>query len=242
MKEQVLPDKTATATKKQQVAKMFDQIAGTYDFLNHFLSLGIDITWRKRIRRLLAVHQPKEILDLATGTADLAIELSRLNPNRIIASDISENMLDKGREKIRRKKLDHLITLEYGDSEHIDYEAESFDAVTVAFGVRNFEDLEKGLAAIYRVLKPGGMVVILEFSQPRAFPLKQLYQFYFKNVLPFLGRLFSKNQSAYTYLPESVNAFPTGHDFLKNLENKGFKATQWTPLTFGISSIYTGQK
>ncbi len=242
MKNQVVPDKSASTGKKAQVAQMFDQIAGTYDFLNHFLSLGIDITWRKKIRRLLSVHQPRAILDLATGTADLAIELAKLKPDRIIGADISEKMLAKGRIKINKKGLGDLISLEYGDSENLTYQNDEFDAVTVAFGVRNYENLDKGLEEIYRVTKPGGMAVILEFSQPTAFPLKQLYQFYFKNVLPGIGRLFSNNQKAYSYLPESVDAFPSGQAFLKKLENKGFKETQWTPLTFGISAIYTGQK
>lgn len=242
MKTQVVPDKTDQSSKKQQVARMFDQISGTYDFLNHFLSLGIDITWRKKIRQVLASHQPKAILDLATGTADLAIELAALQPDYIIGSDIAEQMLAKGRKKISKKNLDKLISLEYADSENLHYEDEAFDAVTVAFGVRNYENLDKGLAEIYRVLKPGGMAVILEFSQPQGFPLKQLYHFYFKNVLPVIGRLFSKNQEAYSYLPESVDAFPSGATFREQLQNKGFKDTQWTPLTFGISSIYTGQK
>ncbi len=242
MKREVVPNKADESSKKQQVARMFNQISGTYDFLNHFLSLGIDITWRKKIRKILTPWHPKTILDLATGTADLAIELAALKPDRIIGSDIAEQMLAKGRDKLSNKKLDKLITLEYADSENLHYESDSFDAVTVAFGVRNYENLEKGLAEIHRVLKPGGIAAILEFSQPQAFPLKQLYHFYFKNVLPLFGRLFSKNQEAYSYLPESVDAFPSGEAFLQQLQNQGFKYTQWTPLTFGISSIYTGQK
>ena len=238
----VLPYKEKQSGKKEQIAQMFDSISGKYDFLNHFLSLGIDIYWRKRAIAKLRNDQPKEILDIATGTGDFAIEALRLNPDHIIGVDISEGMLEVGRKKLKQKGLDNRITLERGDSEGIQYNDNKFDAVIVAFGVRNFEHLEKGLTDMLRVLKPGGKLVVLEFSKPQAFPFKQLYNFYFKAILPLIGRLVSKDQAAYTYLPASVNEFPYGERFLEILKETGFRETACTPLTLGISSIYTGIK
>ena len=238
----VVPYKDASENKKTQVAQMFNSIAGKYDFLNHFLSAGIDIYWRKKAIGLLQKSAPKQILDIATGTGDFAIEALKVNPDKITGIDISEGMLAVGREKLQKKGLTNKIELFTGDSENLQFEADSFDAVTAAFGVRNFENLEKGLSEMNRVLKPGGRVVILEFSKPTAFPMKQGYNFYFKNILPVFGKLISKDQSAYTYLPESVQAFPDGKSFLAILEKVGFKNTQWQSLTFGICSIYTGIK
>lgn len=242
MSEEVLPESNSRESKKSQVSRMFDHIAGTYDFLNHFLSLGIDIQWRRKVIKALRSHQPKQIIDLATGTGDLAIEATKLNPEKVVGVDISEGMLDIGRKKLRKKGLEDVIKLTYGDSENLDYQNHRFDAAMVAFGVRNYEDLDQGLREIYRVIKPGGMIVVLEFSQPEYFPMKQLYMLYFRKILPLIGRLFSKNRSAYSYLPESVLAFPSGKEFLKHLQKSGFKDTSCLKLTFGIASIYQGIK
>lgn len=238
----IVPYKDQGGDKKSQVAQMFNNIAGNYDFLNHFLSAGIDIIWRKKAVNLLAPHKPKTVLDIATGTADFALETLRLNPDKIIGVDISEGMMAVGREKIAKKGLSDKIQLQYGDSENLPFDDNTFDAITVAFGVRNFENLSKGLAEMNRVLKPGGIAVVLEFSKPRSFPMKHLYQFYFKNILPLVGKFVSKDNAAYTYLPESVQAFPDGQDFISIFEKVGFKKTKWHSLTFGISSIYTGIK
>ena len=238
----VLPYKDKNTSKKEQIAAMFNSISGKYDFLNHFLSLGIDILWIKRAVRLLKKHQPKLILDIATGTGDFAIEALSLNPEKIIGVDISEGMLSVGREKLIKKNLTDKIELISGDSEFLPFEDNFFDAVIVSFGVRNFENLEKGLSDMLRVLKPGGKVVILEFSKPKSFPFKQIYQFYFQWILPKIGKLISKNHAAYTYLPDSVEAFPDGDDFLNILNKIGFQKNQCTPLTLGISSIYSGSK
>jgi demethylmenaquinone methyltransferase/2-methoxy-6-polyprenyl-1,4-benzoquinol methylase len=232
-----------TETKKEQVATMFNNISGTYDFLNHFLSLGIDIIWRRKaIRELLSI-KPRHILDVATGTGDFAFEaIDILHPDKIIGVDISEGMLEVARKKATSRGLSHQYAVQTGDSEKLHFEASTFDAVTVAFGVRNFENLEKGLADMYRVLKPDGKIVILEFSKPTTFGVKQLYSFYFKRITPFFGKLFSKDNRAYTYLPESVQAFPDGKDFTNLLKKVGFKSTKHRSLTFGISAIYTGIK
>ncbi len=225
----VLPYKDKKSGKKQQVADMFDNISPRYDFLNHFLSLGIDIRWRKKAIKLLKEIQPKKILDIATGTGDFAIESLSLNPDKVIGVDISEGMLSVGREKLKKRKLDAKITLQSGDSEDLPFEDNMFDAIIVAFGVRNFENLEKGLAEMYRVVRPGGKVVILEFSKPKRFPFKQLYNFYFKNILPTIGKTISKDNSAYTYLPESVKSFPDGAVFTSILDKLGFKNTECKP-------------
>lgn len=238
----VVPYKEDPGAKKQQVARMFNRISARYDFLNHFLSLGIDILWRKKAIRLLKDTHPKQILDVATGTGDFAIEALALNPDRVIGVDISEGMLDVGRAKLTQRKLDKRIELRTGDSENLPFEDNIFDAVIVAFGVRNFENLEAGLKEMHRVLKPGGTVVILEFSKPSKFPMKQLYNAYFTAILPTVGRLISRDDSAYRYLPESVQAFPDGNDFLNVLSGTGFKNPKCDPLTFGISSLYWGSK
>ena len=238
----VVPYKDEQSGKKVQVAKMFDNISGRYDFLNHFLSLGIDIRWRKKAILELAEIRPKLILDVATGTGDFAIQALALKPEKVIGVDISEGMLEVGRKKIKERHFDQIIELRSGDSENLPFEENKFDAVIVAFGVRNFEDLKKGLTEIFRVVKPGGKVVILEFSKPSRFPFKQLFNFYFKFVLPKIGKLISKDQAAYTYLPESVQTFPDGNDFLKILAGIGYKNAACRPLTFGISSLYTGIK
>lgn len=238
----VVPYKDEQKGKKEQVAEMFNNISKRYDLLNHVLSLGIDIIWRKKAIKLLQKDQPKLILDIATGTGDFAIEALALNPDKVIGVDISEGMLDVGRKKMIKKGLDSRIEMQLGDSEKLLFEDNKFDAIIVAFGVRNFENLEKGLTDMYRVLKPGGKTVIVEFSKPKSFPFKQLYNFYFKSILPVVGKLISKDNSAYTYLPESVKAFPDGQAFLDIFESAGFKSTQCKTLTFGISSIYIGSK
>ncbi|EAY29592.1 bifunctional demethylmenaquinone methyltransferase/2-methoxy-6-polyprenyl-1,4-benzoquinol methylase UbiE [Microscilla marina] len=241
-KVEVVPYKEDKNNKKAQVAKMFDNISPKYDFLNHFLSLGIDIYWRKRAIKLLKPHKPSHILDVATGTGDFAIAALKAKPTKVTGVDISAGMLEVGKQKIKKKGLENVISLELGDSEKLAFEDNYFDAVIVSFGVRNFENLEKGLQDIYRVTKPGGKVVILEFSKPTSFPFKQIYSFYFKYILPLIGKIVSKDQAAYTYLPESVHAFPYGKEFVNILNNTGFNHTKCIPLTFGISSIYTGTK
>jgi demethylmenaquinone methyltransferase/2-methoxy-6-polyprenyl-1,4-benzoquinol methylase len=238
----VLPYKEQNISKKEQVAKMFDNISRRYDFLNHFLSMGIDKGWRKKAINLLKPLQPKQILDVATGTGDFAIQALILDPDYITGVDISTGMLEMGKVKIQKLGLTDKVSLLEGDSENLPFAENKFDAVTVAFGVRNFENLEKGLQEIYRVLKPGAMIVVLEFSRPRKFPFRQIYNVYFKTVLPKIGSLVSKDKSAYTYLPESVEAFPDGDAFVGILTKIGFKNTTCKGLTFGISSIYTGRK
>lgn len=244
--DSVVPYKDQDASKKAQVAQMFDNISPRYDFLNHFLSLYIDVYWRKTaiktLRTLLANPQEASILDVATGTGDFGLEALRLHPKKVIGVDISEGMLAYGREKIKKRGLQDKITLLSGDSESLPFEDNSFDAVIVAFGVRNFENLEKGLANILRVLKPNGALVILEFSKPRSFPMKQLYNFYFKYILPTIGRLISKDKAAYQYLPDSVQAFPDGENFTAILNKIGFQTTQCKKLTFGTCAIYQGKK
>lgn len=238
----VLPYKEQDASKKEQVAQMFDNVSPKYDFLNHLLSGGIDILWRKKAIKLLKKAQPKTILDIATGTGDFAIEALALKPDKIVGVDISEGMLSFGREKIKKLGMDSVITLEKGDSERLHFEDNTFDAVIVSFGVRNFENLEKGLTDMCRVMKTGGTCIVLEFSKPQGFPMKQLYNFYFKNILPTVGKIVSKDTSAYTYLYDSVQAFPEGSDFIKIFQRAGFTQTQCLPLTFGISTIYIGRK
>jgi demethylmenaquinone methyltransferase/2-methoxy-6-polyprenyl-1,4-benzoquinol methylase len=238
----VVPYKDDSKNKKEQVADMFNSIAHKYDFLNHLLSLGIDVYWRNKAIEELKKDKPQLILDIATGTGDFAITALKAQPRKIIGVDISEGMLAVGQHKIEKMKLTDKISLQLGDSERLQFPDNYFDAVIVAFGVRNFEDLGKGLTDMYRVLKPGGKAVILEFSKPEYFPLKQMYNFYFKNVLPTIGNSISKDNAAYTYLPESVNAFPCGTDFVSILHKIGFTETKCETLTFGISSIYSGKK
>ena len=231
------------AEKKQQVSKMFNNISKSYDFLNHFLSLGIDKKWRKKAIAELTKDEPKKILDVATGTADLALEAYKQHhPETIIGIDISVKMLEIGRVKIEKKGLSEIIVLEEGDSEKLPFEDNSFDAVVVAFGVRNFANVENGLKEMQRVLKHNGKCVILEFSKPKIFPFKQLYNFYFKRILPGIGSLTSKDKKAYSYLYESVQAFPEGKEFEALLSNIGLKQIKCTPLTLGICSIYSGIK
>ncbi len=242
MGTKITPYNDKQESKKAQVAKMFDNIAGSYDFLNHFLSLGIDILWRKSAIREIAKVQPETVLDIATGTGDLAIEASVLNPDKIIGVDISEGMLKVGREKMKNKGLEKLIELQYGDSENLPFKDNSFDAVTAGFGVRNFENLPKGLSEMCRVMNAGGKLAILEPAETGSFPFKQLYSFYFKGLLPLVGKIVSKDSSAYTYLPESVAAFPSGNDFLAELKKAGFKNPQHIKLTFGVAALYTATK
>lgn len=243
MNENITPYQSQNATKKEQVATMFNNISKTYDFLNHFLSLGIDILWRKKAIKELKAIKPRIMLDVATGTGDFAFEAIKiLEPEKIIGVDISEGMLDVARKKINERNLQHIFSVQMGDSEGLHFADDHFDAITVAFGVRNYQNLEKGLADMYRVLKPEGKIVILEFSKPRAFPIKQAYNFYSSQALPFIGRMFSKDHSAYTYLPESVAAFPDGEDFIKLMNKVGFKKSKDIRLTFGICAIYTGVK
>ncbi|MBE2246463.1 MAG: bifunctional demethylmenaquinone methyltransferase/2-methoxy-6-polyprenyl-1,4-benzoquinol methylase UbiE [Candidatus Competibacteraceae bacterium] len=238
----VTPIKDSDKSKKEQVADMFDNISQRYDFLNHFLSLGIDRLWRKQLVKMVQNDKPRSIIDVATGTGDLAIALAKTYPDVIEGIDISEGMLSVGRKKIEKQNLAVPIHLQWGDSENIPFDDNSFDVATAAFGVRNFENPLKGLKEMHRVLKPGGKIYVLEFSQPSSFPFKQIYTFYFRHILPLWGRLVSKHASAYSYLPESVQAFPYGKNFTDLLAIAGFKQTGIRQLTFGVASIYTGIK
>ncbi len=241
--DKVVPDKNSGSGKKQQVAEMFNDIAFRYDFLNRFLSAGIDIKWRKKALKQLVALQPKTILDVATGTADVAIMAAALlKPQKITGIDISDGMLDIGRQKVLKAGLQCDIELLNGDCETINFANNSFDAVTVAFGVRNFENLEKGLSEIHRVLKPGGKLVVLEFSKPKMAGVKNLYNLYMKVVAPGMGKLFSKNRNAYKYLDESIQKFPEGKNFTSILDNLGYKNTYYKSLSLGICSIYCGTK
>ena len=228
--------------KKEQVRTMFNDIAHRYDFLNHFLSAGIDIQWRKTVRKTLAPKSPKTILDVATGTGDLAIELSKLNPEKIVGVDIATDMLDIGIVKLKKKNLDSLITFVPGDSENLKFDDNAFDAVTVSFGVRNYENLQKGLQEMCRVMRPGGTVAVLEFSKPKSFPFKQIYNSYFKYILPGFGRMISKHKEAYTYLPDSVSQFAEGEKFLDEMRKAGYKDPAQKRLTLGIATLYTATK
>ena len=239
---EVKPYQNEEGSKKEQVAKMFNNIAPKYDLLNHTLSMGIDILWRKKAVRILKKLQPKKVLDIACGTGDFAIEDLKSGATEVIGLDISKGMVDVGIEKVNKKGLASKVSLRVGDSENILFEENSFDGITVGFGVRNFENLEKGLSEMHRVLNPEGQLIVLEFSKPKYFPIKQLYFFYFKFILPKIGKLVSKDQTAYTYLPDSVNAFPDGKKFTDILEKVGFKSTKIIPCSFGIASIYVGTK
>jgi demethylmenaquinone methyltransferase/2-methoxy-6-polyprenyl-1,4-benzoquinol methylase len=221
---------------------MFDNISPKYDFLNHLLSFGIDHRWRKTLVRALDTYKPLTVLDVATGTGDLAIAIGSLKPQKIVGIDISEKMLEIGRQKVIVKGLDNLITLHRADAEKIPFSDNSFEAITVAFGVRNFENLELGLKEMRRVLRPGGVMLILEFSYPRSFPMKQLYGIYSRFVIPLIGQLISGNSKAYNYLPESVTAFPSGRKFLNILESQDLINTKQINLSMGIASIYIAEK
>lgn len=229
-------------SKKEQVAEMFDNISVRYDLLNHLLSLNIDKLWRKKAVKLLRPYNPKAVLDVATGTADFAIELRKLNPETIKGIDISAGMLQVGKEKIKKRGLEKMIQLQLEDAANLPFSDDAFDAITVAFGVRNFENLKAGLTEIKRVLKPGYAVAVLEFSKPGSFPWKQVYNFYFQFILPTIGKLVSKDSRAYTYLPESVKAFPEGQAFIDILSEIGYKNIREYRLTFGIATIYLAEK
>lgn len=229
-------------SKKQEVAEMFDNISARYDFLNHFLSIGIDKIWRRKAVKILSKSKPKIILDIATGTGDFAISLKKINPEKIIGIDISKGMIDIGKKKLVQKKLDNLISFQVADSENLPFEEGAFDAITVAFGVRNFEHLDIGLVEMLRVLKTNGQVVILEFSKPKKFPVKQFFNFYSKKIIPIIGRLFSKDKRAYSYLPESVEVFPEGIEFELIMKECGFKNVKSKRLSGGIATIYSGNK
>lgn len=238
----VKPYNKAESSKKEEVAEMFNNISKRYDFLNHFLSLGIDKIWRRKAINQLKEINPQRLLDIATGTGDFALAALKLNPKEIIGVDISEGMLNVGREKMKKKGVDNVIQLHLGDSEALPFEDAFFDALTVGFGVRNYENLERGLTDMLRVLRPGGKAVILEFSKPKAFPVKQIFGFYSKFLIPFWGKLISKDKRAYTYLPESVAAFPEGSDFLTIMTKIGYKDVKAKTVSGGIATIYSGIK
>jgi len=233
------PYKNSNLSHKKQVALMFNNIAHSYDILNHILSFNIDKIWRKKAIKLIKKHNPQTILDIATGTGDFAIlAAKKLSPHTIIGIDISEKMLEKGIQKVQKKKLSSVITLQKGDSENLDFLDNYFDASLTGFGVRNFENLQAGLEENYRVLKKNGVAAILEFSKPEHFPVKQLYYIYFEYLLPRIGKIISKDFDAYKYLPESVENFPYGDAFIKTLQNIGFKTIIHKKLSFGIASLY----
>lgn len=241
-RKEVKPYGDSNKSKKEEVAQMFDNISKRYDFLNHFLSLGIDKIWRKKAVRKLKEIQPKRILDIATGTGDFAIASLKLNPTEVVGLDISAGMLEVGKTKMKDRKFDHIITMTQADSEDIPYEDNYFDGLTVGFGVRNFEHLEKGLAEMLRVIRPGGKVVILEFSKPKTFPVKQGYYIISKYIIPFFGKRISKDEKAYAYLPESIAAFPEGKDFTDILTKLGYKNVDAELVSGGIATIYSGIK
>jgi demethylmenaquinone methyltransferase / 2-methoxy-6-polyprenyl-1,4-benzoquinol methylase len=239
----VVPDSSSKLSKKEQVADMFNHIAGKYDFLNHLLSLGIDKGWRTKAIKSIEEINPKKILDVATGTGDLAIAAAKKIPeSKIVGIDIAAQMLEVGKVKIENKTLSDRIEMKLGDSEALPYADNHFDAVLCAYGVRNFQDLPEGLIEMNRVMRTGGRIAILEFSQPKSFPIKQLFAFYFKYIMPLFGKMVSKHSTAYNYLPESVMAFPEGVDFCTIMGDCGFKNVKAQPLTFGITSLYTAEK
>ncbi len=240
--KKVVPYQEMEASKKEQIEMMFDNVAPRYDLLNRIISLGIDKHWRRKAIDILAPLEPQRILDVATGTGDFALATLSLEPKEIVGVDISTQMLAVAREKINKKKVGDIVKLKVGDAENLPFEDNSFDAITVAFGVRNFENLDKGLKELNRVLRKDGKLVVLELTRPGKFPMKQLYDFYAMRILPLIGRLISKDQNAYSYLPESIRAFPEGQAFIQHLEQCSFQATEWMPLTFGACSIYTGTK
>lgn len=242
MAKKIVPYKTSKLAKKKQVEQMFDTISDKYDHLNRVISFGIDVKWRKKVVALVRAENPKTVLDIATGTGDLVISLASTNAEKLVGLDISEGMLSVGRKKIAEKSLENRIEMIQADSEELPFDADSFDAITVAFGVRNFEHLEKGLAEIYRVLKPGGIFVVLETSVPTKTPFKQGYGLYCNNILPLIGKLFSKDRVAYSYLSESAASFPYGETFNNILSKIGFINVKDDPQTFGVATIYTATK
>ncbi len=239
---EVKPYGNSDKSKKEEVAEMFNNISKKYDFLNHFLSLGIDKIWRKKAIKKLRDIQPKRILDIATGTGDFAIASLKLNPTEVVGVDISAGMLEVGREKMKARKFDSIITMTLGDSEALPFEDNYFDALTVGFGVRNFEHLEIGLAEMLRVIRVGGKVIILEFSKPKKFPIKQGYGFISKYIIPFFGKRISKDEKAYAYLPESIAAFPEGQEMIDILTKLGYKNVEAELVSGGIATIYSGIK
>jgi demethylmenaquinone methyltransferase/2-methoxy-6-polyprenyl-1,4-benzoquinol methylase len=242
MSKNITPYKDSNLSKKEQVASMFDTISGNYDNLNRVISFGIDVKWRKKVLQMVAKTNPNIILDIATGTGDLAILMTQTNAKKIIGLDISAGMLEVGNQKIKDKNLSNTIEMVLADSENMPFEDHYFDAITVAFGVRNFENLEKGLAEIFRVLKPNGIFVILETSVPDKTPYKQGYTFYSKNILPMIGKLFSKDNAAYGYLSESAAIFPYGEALNNILRKIGFIDVVALPQTFGVATIYSASK
>lgn len=236
------PGSTRKVYEQPYVRTLFDAIAPRYDFLNHFLSLGIDILWRCRAIQLLEPYRPERILDVATGTGDLALAASRLHPKQIVGIDISERMIDVGKEKVRAKGLEFVINLEHGEAERLRYESNSFDAITVAFGVRNFSDLKKGLAEFYRVLRNGGVAIILEFSKPRRRAVARVYDAYSRYILPRIGGAISRNRAAYEYLPETIAEFPDATEFCTMVRDAGFSEVKSFPQTFGIATLYRATK
>jgi demethylmenaquinone methyltransferase / 2-methoxy-6-polyprenyl-1,4-benzoquinol methylase len=233
---------TTPGAQKQYVRSLFDAIAQRYDLLNHLLSGGFDFLWRRQaIEHLTGLH-PRTILDVATGTADFALSTLRLGPEKVVGVDIAENMLARGRKKVAERGLESRIELQTGEAESLQFPDGTFDAAIVAFGARNFENLEAGLREMRRVLRPGGMIVVLEFSRPSAFPFKQLYFLYFRHILPLIGRMVSNHGEAYTYLPETVMKFPEGENFLKILSGIGLSRPEQERLTGGIATVYTGIK
>lgn len=239
----VKPYTEAQSGKKVQVEQMFDAISPQYDAFNHMMTMGIDYAWRRKAVKLLKSYNPKRVLDVATGTGDFAIEAVKiLKPEHVVGLDISEGMLEVGRKKMKERNYDKIVSMVKGDSEQLPFENESFEAITVGFGVRNFENLEQGLAEIRRVLHPKGAVAILEPAYPTAFPLKQLFSLYFKGIIPTIGRIFAQDKAAYTYLPNSVKAFPNGKEFLTICNRVGFSNGRWIPLTFGVCSLYILEK
>ena len=242
MSENIKPYKNSELGKKEQVTQMFDTISTNYDGLNRVISLGIDVKWRKKVVQIVGENHPKQILDIATGTGDLVMMMANLNPDKIIGLDISAGMLEVGKQKINKANLSGKIDMIVGDSEEMPFEYDTFDAITVSFGVRNFANLEKGIKEIARVLKPTGVLVILETSNPTKFPFKQGYKFYTNFILPLVGKLFSKDKVAYTYLSESANSFPFGEVFNNILRKNGFSDVTHHPVTFGVATIYTARK
>lgn len=242
MAEKITPYKDSNLGKKEQVAQMFDTISGNYDGLNRVISFGIDLKWRKKVLAIVANQNPTTVLDIATGTGDLAILMTKTSAKSIIGLDISAGMLSVGRQKIEKQQLSHKIEMVLGDSEKMPFADNSFDAITVAFGIRNFENLETGLAEILRVLKPGGVFVVLETSVPVQTPFKQGYHFYSKNILPLIGKFFSKDQTAYQYLSDSAAVFPFGEALNNILRKIGFIEVKAMPQTFGVATIYSATK